>query len=86
MSGLAHAERRGGLVEEHHTTTPADGAPDRDALTLAAGKILNALPDGDRSADPDLVENRAGAGAHRLLSSQPIRPSGPREERISRLR
>ncbi|MGB7976451.1 MAG: hypothetical protein WCF81_19355 [Roseiarcus sp.] len=71
VPGLPHAERSRRLVEEHHAPTPPDGASDRDALALSPGVILNALPNGDRSADPDLVEDRAGACAHRPLIEPP---------------
>src|SRR6185437_798409 len=71
MSRLPHAKRSCGLIEEHHAPTPADSAPDRNALALAAGEILNALPNRDRSADPDLIEDRARPRAHRLLIEPP---------------
>ena len=64
---LSHAERGRRLVEEHHAPAPADGASDRDALALAPGEILNALPNGNRAANPDLIEDRASACTHRLL-------------------
>jgi hypothetical protein len=60
VSRLPHVERSHLLVKEHHAP---DGASDRDALALAPGEILNALPNGYRSADPDLIEDRAGARA-----------------------
>jgi hypothetical protein len=74
VARLPHAERSRRLVKEHHSPAPTDGASDRDALTLATGEILNALPDGDRSADPDLIEDRASARAHRILVEPPKAP------------
>ena len=74
VSRLPHAERSRRLVKEHHAPAPTDGASDRDALALAPGEILNALSDGDRSADPDLIEDRASARAHRLLVEPPKAP------------
>src|SRR5262249_16868963 len=74
VSGLPHAERSRWLVEEHHAPVPTDGASDRDALALPAGELLNALSHGDRSADPNLIENRASSCAHRLLVEPPEAP------------
>jgi hypothetical protein len=62
------------VVEEHHAPAPTDGPSDRDALALAPGEILNALPNRDRSANPDLIEDRASARAHRLLVEPPEAP------------
>src|SRR5580700_1459236 len=74
VSGLPHAERSGLLVEEHHAPAPTNSASDRDALALPPGEILHALSNGDRSADADLIEDRASAGAHRLLVEPPKAP------------
>ena len=74
VSCLPHAERSRRFVEEHHASAPSDGASDRDALALAPGEILHALSNGDRSADPNLIEDCASACAHRLLVEPPKAP------------
>ena len=63
---LGDRERGGRLVHDEDERIERDRAPDRDALALAAGKVLDLEPRA-RHADAEMLEHLRGLGVHLAL-------------------
>ena len=64
---LGHAERRGGLVEDHDARVPEHGARDRDRLPLAARERGDELPHRAQRRDREALHGLGRALLHLRL-------------------